>query len=972
MPHKLLTVKFFVPSPRTALIERPRLLERFSAGLEQPLTLISAPAGFGKSTLLSAWLEWQASVEGSTARIDAFCWLSLDAADSEPARFWSYLVAAILIGLSNQRGEPSSALQASLNQLLDYLQSDSPPSVSTVLDELINAITGSSERLLLVLDDYHLIQTPEIHEQMTYLLEHQPPDLHMVIATRADPPLPIARLRARGQLSEFRAADLRFTDAETEAFFSTMTGVTVTGENLSAVQASTEGWIAGLQMAALALQAVMGEEAGQPPDDESHGKIKTFVDSFSGKHLFILDYLTDEVFNRQPEEIQSFLLKTSILERLSAGLCAAVLWADNEADNEREDLAVQNQRLVKAKATLDYLEQSNLFLVRLDPERRWFRYHHLFADLLMARLEQTLPGFIPNLHIKASRWYAGNGFVDDAIQHALKAEDWVWAAQLMEMHVTTYLELGQLNLILKWIDSLPTKVLRARPVLCAQVAEALAHAGRFQRVPPLIEMAETALAAWEGGEERAGALFQTQRDAIRVRGITTVLRAFGSVLAGMPEQSVRLVKNVLEMVSDFEPREMAWLHWACGYGYRSMGDLEQAVPCFEQAIDFARQANTMLEDMYTDLGIAYRLSGKLAQAVEVYQKVLAEVEAQGMRKKGSLSRVEAFLSAVLLDLNRMDEALQHIQKGVYYLQWWPSHNHITTAYIILGKVLLGMGRLGEAAEAIRRAEQEQHKGQVMPVLPRLVEYISILLWLERGDWVLLAGWLAAQEPIMPAAGDKDSLYNEYEGLHQLSLARVWIAKGRKEGDSVWFDQAFHLLSQSERPARRSQWIHALVEIYLLQALALYEREKRGTGTMEKALDYFSRSIELGLPTGYTRIYLQEGAPVAELLRAWLRSPLAQADHADMKVYQVRDLLDQFGPDQTASLSRVSSLMVEHLTEREQEVLQLLALGLSNKEMAQRMVVSEGTIKTHVHNLIGKLGAQSRTHVLARAKELGLL
>ena len=380
----------------------------------------------------------------------------------------------------------------------------------------------------------------------------------------------------------------------------------------------------------------------------------------------------------------------------------------------------------------------------------------------------------------------------------------------------------------------------------------------------------------------------------------------------------------------------------------------------------------MLEDMYTDLGIAYRLSGKLAQAVEVYQKALAEVEAQGMRKKGSLSRVEAFLSAALLDMNRMDEALQHVQKGVYYLQWWPSHNHITTTYILMGRVLLAMGRLDEAAEAIGRAEQEQHKGQVMPVLPRLVEYVSIQLWLQRSDWALLDRWLAAQEPVVPAAGDEDSLYNEYEGLHQLSLARVWIAKGRKEGSPRWFGQAFQLLSQLERPARRSRCVHALVEIHLFQALALCELEKRGSGTAEKALDYFSHSLELGLPAGYTRIYLQESVPVAELLKAWLRSSLAQVDRADLKVYQVKELLDQFGPDQPASHSQISSLLVEHLTEREQEVLQLLALGLSNKEMAQRMVVSEGTVKTHVHNLIGKLGAQSRTHVLARAKELGLL
>jgi LuxR family maltose regulon positive regulatory protein len=343
-----------------------------------------------------------------------------------------------------------------------------------------------------------------------------------------------------------------------------------------------------------------------------------------------------------------------------------------------------------------------------------------------------------------------------------------------------------------------------------------------------------------------------------------------------------------------------------------------------------------------------------------------------MRNKGNLSRVEACLSATLYDQNRLEEALQHAQKGVHYLQWWPSHNHITTAYSYLGQVLLGMGRLDEAAEAIRRAEQEQHKGQVLPTVLSLVEKLSIQLWVKRGNWDLLGRWLAVQDITVPDSSRETRLYNEYEDWHRMSLARAWIAKGRKEVATKGFEQAFQLLSQIEIPAKRSHWIHSLIEILLLQAVALHEMEKKGVSGTWNAMDYLTYSLKLGLPGGYLRIYLQEGVVVAEMLQSWLKSPLAQSNHADLKPIMVKDLLDQFGIDLPTNTSMANSNLIEPLTEREQEVLQLLALGLSNKEMAQRMVVSEGTVKTHVHNLIGKLGAQSRTHVLARAKELELL
>ncbi len=488
----LLNVKIYIPKPKPDLTERKNLLDRFTNGLSRPVTLISAPAGFGKSTLLSAWLNQQTLSGDPKAQKEVFCWLTLDSADNQGSRFWTYFVAAIQRGIRNRQLDLGDSSALNLNQLLENLQSDPPPSIPTVLDELINAISASREQVLLILDDYYLIQESEIHEQMTYLLEHQPPNLHLVISTRADPPLPITRLRARGLLNEFRVADLRFNSNEIEEFFKTMTGLAMAGEEINAIQTSTEGWIAGLQMAALALQAVITEDS-EIDEQVKESKIKDFVFSFSGKHLYILDYLTDEVFNHQSVEVQTFLLKTSILERMSIGLCEAILHNGKESNANIQ--TTEGEKNTNVKSILDYLEKSNLFLVRLDYERQWFRYHHLFMDLLRVRLDQTWPEIIPDLYRKASHWYDQNGYVDDAIQYAMSAKDWEWAAALMETHVTEYLELGQLAIVLKWIELLPNAILSNRPILCSQVAFALTQAGQFQRVPPLIAIIELALSA---------------------------------------------------------------------------------------------------------------------------------------------------------------------------------------------------------------------------------------------------------------------------------------------------------------------------------------------------------------------------------------------------------------------------------------------------------------------------------------------
>lgn len=904
MSLPFLAVKFFIPAPRVGIVPRTLLLARFSAGLARPLTLISAPAGFGKSTLLG---QWAAQAQRCIS------WLSLDAAENDPARFWLYVCAAIQ---KPSRG-CSTAQSAPLAEIMGMLQT-STPVTTPLLDALINAVTLLGEERVLALDDYHVVSSPTVQEGMAYLLDHLPPNLRLVIATRTDPPLPLSRLRARGALSEFRAADLRFAPEEARSLLAGLTGWDLPPQAVAAIEASAEGWAAGLQMAALALQAQFAAPGSQTPES-----IQQFVAAFSGKHMYVLDYLAEEVFNRQPAEIQSFLLQTSILAHLHADLCAAVT----------------GRPAAECQQMLETLERSNLFLIALDHERQWYRYHNLFADLLRVRLKQAGEIDAPTLHQRAADWFEQQGRAGEAVSHAQAAGDAERIAALLERHIQDFLSRGQLTTVLHWIAALPQGVTRRRPLLAAQLVWAMSHAGQIKEIPALLQNMQESLQ----DPQVRGAL--AEEDAARVAGIAGIVQAYLLIMAGKPAEALAAAQAALAQMPTTAPAELAFTHWVTGYASRWVGELQEAEACFERAIAVSQSGGGRWEEMvfYSDLGTVYRLRGRLRQAARIYREALERGAALGLDRHGFLSRAESFLSGVLLEQNHLEEALRAARSAIERVKWWQSSNHIVQANVQLARALISAGKLEEAGAALQRAGEERRRSAVLPVIAALYEAAQVRLWLAQGDLFAARAWVDSVAP--------NGSIDEPRELRLLALARVRMACGQ-------YDQALHTLAELESAARAGGRIAALVEIHTLQAVCLAHLRRT-----PEAAGRLAESLRLAGSEGFTRVYLDEGQPIAGLLKH-LRG---RQPEMDAEISRVLAAFPAPGDPRTGQPA-----LVEELTGREIEVLRLLALGLSNREMAERLVVSEGTVKTHVHHLIAKLNAQSRTQAVAKARELGLV
>jgi LuxR family maltose regulon positive regulatory protein len=942
----ILPTKLFPPPPSSSLVSRARLVARLMAGLARPFTLVSAPAGSGKSTLLAEWAA-AAQAAGQFRR----GWLSLDAQDNDLGQFWTYFAAAWSSALPPEVRPPAGMLE----QVENLLKADEQRIAGSVVPLVVNLMLAAPASLLLVLDDYHQVHNPAVHVGLGQLIERLPSHVRLAVAARSDPPLPIPRLRVREQLTEIRAADLRFTIEEVAELLRQVPETAFTAEDAAALEASTEGWAAGLKMAVLALQA-------QPRSPE---ETRRFWASFTGRNVYVLDYLTEEVLNRLPEETQRFLVQTSLLERLSGELCAAVAFGD--------------ENTLAARAILEQLERANLFLIPLDQERRWFRYHHLFADLLRARLLQQYGEQVPGLHRQAAAWYEAAGWIDDAVRHAVAARDWECAARLVETHSNTYLDRGQLATVLRWVEALPPEILRRRPNLCIQMAWTMGHAGKTNLMGPLIQEAEAALADWERHEQGlpvAPPVDLSPRDVLRIRANIAFHQAYMLIVTRRPGPALQMAEAALATLPPEETRERAWLTWATGYALRGLGEIEQAVERFRQAVAIGQASGAVWEDHSTDLGIVYRLNGRLEEAARIFEDALRAGARSGLRNKGNLSRVEAYLSAVRMEQNRVEAALAHARQAVDYLQWWPSHNHTATAYGFSALALTSAGALDEAAEALDLAAPELEKGNVTPFVTRLVETARVRLWLARADWPALNAWAAAQPAALPDDPGAEP-FDEYEELRLLALARAWLGLGRAALDAGRLVQAARLLDALALSAERRQRIHAAVEARLLGALAYWalaglERDRAAQDSRLAALDCLSRSLAAGLPGGYRRVYLDEGQAFRELLLAWLAQDPRRLEASGVNLEAARALLAEPGRPGDSRGDKVAPGLVEPLTAREREVLRLLAEGLSNRAMAERLVVSEGTVKTHVHNLIAKLGAESRTQALARARELYLI
>ena len=917
MSTPLLQTKLYIPPPRSSLVPRPHLIERINIGLNRKLTLISTPAGFGKTTLLS---EWAAGCERPVA------WVSLDEGDNDPARFLAYLVAALQTLTLKEIEEAEANIGT---DALTSIQSPQPPAIESALTTLVNEITAIPNPFVLVLDDYHLITAQPIHDGLSFLLDHTPPQIHLVIAGRADPPLPLARLRARNQLTELRAADMRFTTEETATFLNDMMELGLSSEDIAILESRTEGWIAGLQMASLAMQARLSMRGRKD--------VTGFIKAFSGSHRFVLDYLVEEVLNQQSSAIQTFLLETCILERMTAPLCNAVRCGYTETPSSSEGTAVTDRN--DSQHILTQLDQVNLFLTPLDDERRWYRYHHLFADLLRSRLEQTQPKQVPILHRRASEWYEKNGLIAEAVRHAFAAGAVKQVARLVEGNAFAMMDHGELTTLVAWFNALPKEMIGSQPWLCVAFAWTLIYTGQVDALNPLLLSAEQALL--ETSTDQAGF---DERAAGHIRAI----RAYVMALKGNMSQGAKLAREALEQLPEQDLTARGWTASLLANALRWNGDLVAADRTFAKASAISQIAGDshVAVDVLCDWAGLQTMQGQLHKAAATCQDALAlagDCAAQSGRRLPVTGYVHARLSIVLREWNELETALHHAREGVRLSERWGWTEALVGGYISLAKALHATGDIDGALAAAQKAKRAARG--VSSWFEAYTAALEARLWLVQGNTKAAYRW-ASQES-KSCVGDEPGF--EYEFVY-LTLARIHIAQFK-------LGAALRMLAQLWEMAEAAGAMGNSIEILILQAMAL-----QAQGKVDQALIPLERALSLARPEGYVRTFIDEGAPMGELLR----QTAARGTEWDY----VNALLAALERETRAKDTH--PLLVEPLSERELEVLRLLSTGLSNKEIAQTLFVAVGTVKQHLKSIYGKLEVHNRTEAASRARDLSLL
>jgi LuxR family maltose regulon positive regulatory protein len=906
----LLATKVAVPRVRQEVVARPALLARIDQAALCDLCLVCSPPGFGKTTLLVAW---------ATASDHPVAWLSLDEDDNDPTRFWRYVIAALNL-VRPGVGQRAATL----------LTRPGAVPGSAFIAALINDLAEHDDDLVLVLDDYHLIESREIHDGVVFLLGHLPPGLHLVVAGRSDPPLPLADLRAGGRLAELRAADLRFTTAEVAAFLGDLWGLTLPEDAVAALAERTEGWVAGLQLAALSLRHQADPSA--------------FVASFAGSHRFILDYLSEEVLARQSDEMRDFLLTTSVLERLSGPLCDAVT---GRSDGQQ---------------MLECAERANLFVVPLDEQRHWYRYHHLFADLLRARLVQMSPECVAGLHRRAVAWYRANGRVSDAVHHALTAGDTDDAIRLIE---STAEELiwwrSEGTTLERWIASLPRGTLGRRPRLALARALRALVAARLDEAEASVAAAERAPAS-ALVEPFVPTVGRRQSELVNVVASIAFIRSVLASRYGDAEQADTYARQAVELLTEEDrqlglvvramPAEAAW----------TAGRLSEAEWLAGSAIVDLRidDQPEMATRLLFDQGQVQQASGRLRAAEQTYRRGLALMMPPGASPKPAASLQHIGLAEVLRQRDDLDAAFRHATEGIGLCRLIASTEPISAGLATLAWIQYGQGEHAAARATADEAAQAVPTGEIVPLFnPGPSERARLLLAL--GEVEAVAAWIGQR-------GLSDSDVPTYPREREyLVLARLLIARGAP-------DRAVALLDRLHDAARAQGRFGSLVEIRALQALALDAASKTAC-----ALETLADALALAQPEGYVRVFADEGPPMTALLRRLVVA--VQRDQMPglsgvAHEYAVRLLsissVDRADPVTAGIRIAGTAVLVEPLTERESEVLLLLAAGQANREIADRLVVTLDTVKKHLTHIFGKLGATSRTQAVARARELRLL
>jgi LuxR family maltose regulon positive regulatory protein len=924
----LIRTKLRLPFTRPELVLRPRLQEQIAQGLRGPLTLITAPAGFGKTTLVASWIAgWEFPV----------AWLSLDKDDNQVGRFLNYLIAA-LQGVDDQIGNEAAQLMAEMQPALP----------EAVLTSLINDLDTAGGEIALVLDDYHFISNQAVHEGVTFLLEHCPNTLHLVIATRSDPPLPLVRLRARGQMVELRTADLRFTEPEAAKFLNEVMGLSLDARSVAALEERTEGWIAGLQMAALSMR-----------DRED---VLGFIEGFSGTNRYILDYLLEEVMANQPPEIQRFLLSTSILERLTAPLCQAVLEVETlEGWKVAEKLATYpGSNLLACQPILEYLERSNLFLVPLDDERQWYRYHHLFADLLQTQLHRSLADKdVAKLHLRASAWYEQNGSILDAIHHASLVSDFERIERLIEQNYMEMMNHGEMSWVRFWMGKLSKELVTRRPWLCLYEAGGRSWFGQLEEANLLLNEAEKQIQAEISRDV-------STPDIQAMRGYHAYVKSRVTAMQGDTRRAIELCRTAREYIPDYNLGLKIDFNITLGYEYFLYGDFVNANKTLHEMIRLGNIAGAINNPVagYAILARLQVYEGRLHEAYDLLQKAAQLIRDESGQYLGVNGLVEVGIAALLCEWNDLEAALVHLKKGLDFLPMWGKADDLCLAYSTLTRIHLAQGKRTEAAGAIEKAVKLIQTCGVFSEARSAVEATQLKMWLAQGNWSPVDRWLAALEKRF---GGHDPFRYEDE-LSHITQARIYIAQDK-------LDEATHLLSCLEESARSGGRLGRLVEIMLLKALVLQRM-----GDSAQAEIALTECLTLAEPEDYLRVFLDEGQPMQTLLAQGLAhasaSPLRDyaiclLSHFDAEPHLVPAMHEKGSPTGNLSASSGQAL-IEPLSRRELEVLHLMALGRTNQEIAQQLIISRGTVKAHAASIYRKLDVANRTEAVARARQLVIL
>jgi LuxR family transcriptional regulator, maltose regulon positive regulatory protein len=885
----LLSTKFYVPSVRPNQIIRPRLDDLLNEGLEKTLILVSAPAGYGKSTLVSRWLK-ETGIPSA--------WLSLDAGDNDPVRFLRYLITAL------QPVAPGIG-----DNLPDLPQAARPAQFENILNLMTNELASNADQFVLVLDDFHLVNSEAVINIVFYLIEHLPYHKHLALLTRIDPSLPLSRLRVRNQLVDIRADQLRFTRDEIAAFLNDMMGLKLSAEDLSAIEARTEGWIAGLQLAALSMQT----------SRDVHG----FVSAFTGSHHYVVDYLVEEVLRLQPKKVSDFLLQTSILDHMCGPLCEFVIEAGAEGAAD-------------GQAMLETLEKMNLFVIPLDNERRWYRYHHLFADVLRKRLEQQPPRLLSELHQHASIWYEQNGLVAEAINHSLAGGDHDRAIRLIAQNGPILLIGGELNALSNWIKAIESHS-RTHPMILIIKAWLFILTGHHERSEEMLQTAEKLIPSSELNNEISW-----------MQGAITTGRSYRSFMIGDMNLTATYARQAVECLTDADLTSRSIRGIAISLlGEASLmnGELEEARQACEEAKRISQAAGDthVVIIINSALGRIFIEQGLLHQAAEIFEETLQIATRPDGKMLVSAGETYVEFSQVSYEWNDLEKATEQVNSCLAICRQWGQETFEATGFVMMARLEWLRGNMKATLKNMNVAEKmtKEHKFAFKYALR--VKYGLVCLWLAQGN--LEQASRIVQENGITAKDDIPYLRE----MEYLALLRLLVAREDYENSLVLSQRLLQKAEAGQRTGR-------LIETLVLQALIF-----QGAGDPDRALATLQKALALARPEGYVRTFLDEGEPMVRLLHL--------ARSRQIETAYVTDLLS--ATPEAAGHVQSPAPQNEPLTAREIEVLKLIEAGYSNQEIAGKLFISFTTVKRHISNIYTKLDARNRTQAVAVAKELKL-